>query len=84
MRAPQVWDLREAGGAGLACEHQSNRLGSLQLMAHGSAGMIGDGQGSRGHMPGPSSCCSEPASLSRIFFRDLTVRSGFQERGAVS
>lgn len=52
MRAPQVWDLGRQEEQGWHVSIQSqHRLGPLQLMAHGSAGMIGDGQGSRGHMP---------------------------------
>ena len=52
MRAPQVWDLgRQEEQAWHVSIQSQHRLGSLQLMARGSAGMIGDGQGSRGHTP---------------------------------
>ena len=46
-RAPWIWDLRRLVELGWHVSIQSQqRLGSLQLMGHGSAGMIGGGQGS--------------------------------------
>lgn len=52
MHAPQVWDLgwQEEQGWQVSIQSQ-HRLGSLQLMGYGSAGMIGDGQGSQGPTP---------------------------------
>ena len=52
MHAPQVWDLGRQEEQGWQVSIQSqHRLGSLQLMGYGSAGMTGDGQGSQGPTP---------------------------------